>query len=189
MKLFSILCCLLFSSCAIQKTAQNTCGDPDRPLPLLMPLNTVVSGSLSPVLGDDTDWKHLTIESEDVTAIVVRVYWDDPEKIHDAVITIHDKYGVLIAERAHDPLATFDEILVTVDENEYFLRLKASAGCSPYLAKAKALTYEIKPPKSYQDWAVTIEVKGLGPPEKKSWWAHRPVTRSTSKHRWGQDKN
>ena len=160
-----VACCQLLVGCK-QEDDPKSGGDNSRGSAQLVPIGLVITDVLSPDLGDHTDWKSFAIPAKGVLAI--RVYWDSADKIRDTVVTIHDKYGIQLAERVHDPLVAIDELLIRVDQGYYFLRLKAAKGDSIYSIQARHLL--VSPSgddegdgDSIPEFAGAIEIEGLGP--------------------------
>lgn len=116
---------------------RNSAGDDTRGTHVPVPLGMVVTDEISATYGDHTDWKSFAVPAPGVLA--VRVYWDASDKVTNATITVHDKYGIQLAERIHDPSVAIDEVLVRVDQGFYFLKIDADRGESIYSVQAQHL--------------------------------------------------
>jgi hypothetical protein len=116
---------------------RNSAGDETRGKAVSVPLGMVVTDQISATFGDHTDWKSFAVPAPGVLA--VRVYWDASDKVKDAVVTVHDKYGVQLAERLHDPNVAIDELLVRVDQGFYYVKVAAERGESIYSIQGQHL--------------------------------------------------
>jgi hypothetical protein len=133
----SLLLTLCAASGCKNERDRNSAGDDTRGKSTPATLGMVITDQISPTYGDHTDWKSYAVPAPGVLAI--RVYWDASDKIRDGIITVHDKYGMQLAERLHDPNVSIDELLVRVDQGFYYVKVGAERGESIYSIQGQHL--------------------------------------------------
>ncbi len=102
--------------------------------------------------GDNTDFKFVKVA--DKGFLTLTVYWDN--KRVQSTVNVRDRFGVLLASRAHSPELEKDVIELRVEPGTHFIELRADKGASVYTIEAIFQRFDHNPEDDVRPEAVGL---------------------------------